>query len=251
MPTLGTKTCKLDSSHATLPAEILTREKMLFWISIALSGICILKTQPSRTIQKWDALFLLSSWQIFNFGVWKNYLANSVNGNPYDIAAILLILFLFIYIRRRGITLGWSLSKNNLKIVAQSILLLAFLLVPLGLQLGFLKINIKTDPALLAYTAISYIFLVAIPEELVFRGILQNLLSRLMMLPLAILISNGIFACIYTHLTGNDTFPNWTYIGFAFIAGLIYAISYLRSKSIFVPILVHGITDTIWRMFLS
>lgn len=224
---------------------------MLFWASIILSTICILKTKPARTIQKWDVLFLFSSWQTFNFGAWKEYLAGSVNGNPYNVAAILLILFLLWYIYRRGITLGISLSRKNLKIVAQSLLTLALILIPIGLKLGFLMINIKLDEELLVHTAFRYIFFVAIPEELVFRGILQNLLSRIAVLPLAIVISNGLFAVIYTHITGNGVFLNWTYVGFAFVAGLIYAISYVRSRSIFVPILVHGLTDTIWRMCLS
>jgi membrane protease YdiL (CAAX protease family) len=224
---------------------------MFFWISIFFSVACILKTKPARTIQKWDILFLLSSWQMFNLGVWKEYLAGSVNGNPYTVAAIILILLLLWYIHRRGIILKFSLLKRDLKIVAQSLVMLALILIPVGLKMGFLSFHPKLDVMIFLHTLLSYVLFVGIPEELVFRGILQNLLARMVVLPLAVLISNGLFAMIYTHLTGNGTFPNWTYVGFAFAAGLIYAISYIRSKSIFVPILVHGLTDTIWRTFLS
>ncbi len=188
---------------------------------------------------------------MFNLGVWKNYLASSVNGNPYNISALLLTLFLLWYIYRRGIIIGIAFLKKDFVIIAQSLFFLAIILIPAGLHLGFLKINPKLNGALFLQTLFGYIFFVGIPEELVFRGMLQNILNRMATMPIAVLISNSLFACIYTHLTGNSIFPNWTYVGFAFIAGLVYAISYIKSGSIFVPILVHGITDTLWRIFLS
>jgi hypothetical protein len=55
---------------------------MVFWLSIFLSSICILKTKKSeRQVGRWDVLFFLSSWQIFDLLIWRDYLAQSNIGN--------------------------------------------------------------------------------------------------------------------------------------------------------------------------
>ena len=234
---------------------------MIFWLSVFLSLLCILFAESvsssegrnSRTCQlnKLDILFFLSSWQVFNLGYWQNYIANPVSEYSYNISATLLILFTLWYALRRKINLGLKFSGQDF---AKGFLVLAIfagIAIPIGLKRGFLHFNPRLDFQYALSTMVGYYFFTAPSEELIFRGIIQNLLKRSMMAWLACLITSVLFATIYSHLTGNGIFPNWEYAGFAFIAGLAYGISYLWTKNILVPIALHGTVDTIWRIFLS
>jgi membrane protease YdiL (CAAX protease family) len=124
------------------------------------------------------------------------------------------------------------------------------LLIPVGLFLGFLSLH-STLARTVFGTAAGYFLFVAPAEEVMFRGIVQNLLEKRWGTWIALIVTTAFFATIYTHLSGNGKFPNWTYVAFAFACGLAYGHSYIRSRSILVPIFVHGSVDTIWRTFLS
>ncbi len=223
---------------------------MWFWLSILLSVFCILKTEKSeRGLTAWDVLFLLSSWQIFNLKIWQAYLAPGINGNAYYPSATILILLLCWFMKRRGLNPGIRLSASDAKLVLKSLGVL-LILIPIGLGMGFLNFSPEISLKFMASSALTYTIFVGIPEELVFRGILQNLLERNLKNPwLAAILSNILFAFIYTHLTGQGIFPNWKYVGLAFAAGLVYAGSYLKSSNILVPVSVHGLVDAIRDVF--
>jgi len=223
---------------------------MIFWVSILLSIFFILKTEKSEKINKWDVFFFLSSWQIFNLRIWQNYLADSVQRSSYNIAAIILILLSFWYTQRRGIKLGISFSKDDFLCFSKYFAIL-IILIPVGLFIGFLKFHPVLEYKFILENLAVYFLLVAPNEELIFRGIVQNLLVRFLKPWPSLLIATALFAPIYTHLSGDGIFPNWTYVGFAAAAGLAYGHSYLKSKNILVPILLHGSVDAIRRIFLS
>jgi membrane protease YdiL (CAAX protease family) len=222
----------------------------IFWTSIGLSVLCIFKTDRSHKINRWDFLFLLSSWQVFNLKIWQSYLAGWVPVGSYDAAAILLVVLAACYAARRGLGLSLDISSAAALCFFKYFALLT-LLIPIGLALGFLHFHPKLDPAYVLNTIGQYCLVVSPNEELIFRGIVLNLLLKRFKSGTALLITTSLFATIYTHLTGNGVFPNWTYVGFAFAAGLGYGQSYLKSRNLAVPILLHGCVDAIWRIFLS
>jgi len=223
---------------------------MIFWISIGLSLYCIFKTKKMGSLNRWDMFFLLSSWQVFNLKIWQRYLSQFVS-TPYEASAVILIALALLYGKKRKISLGFGFSQKDLLIVFNSITVLAAILIPLGLYLEFLKINANPDFRKVLAVAAGYLLFVAPSEELIFRGILQNLLEKTFRPLPALVLATAAFALIYTHLSGNGIFPNWTYVGFAFLAGLAYGISYLKSKNILIPILIHGLVDTIWKVFFN
>jgi membrane protease YdiL (CAAX protease family) len=96
-------------------------------------------------------------------------------------------------------------------------------------------------------TPLGLLLFVALPEELVFRGLMQNLLTRQLQKPwLAIAISAVVFGS--THYN-NTASPDWRYLTLASVAGVFYGIAYRRSRSILVPALVHTLVDTVWILF--
>lgn len=220
---------------------------MLFGISVAVSLYCILKTRQTHQWNRWDTLFLLSSWEMFNFKVWQHALA-PVTGHGYEIAALLCLGFSVWYAQRRGIEIGYSMPAGELGRIVRTLAILAVVIIPIGLWLGFITGSAKPDWSAVIPTIAEYILFVGTIEEVVFRGIVLNLLKRSMKTWLALLITTILFATIATHIAGYGIFPNWRYVGMAFIAGLAYGAIYLETGSIIAPILLHGLVDALWHL---
>jgi len=223
---------------------------MAFWLSIALSIGCILKTKKTDQWNRWDLLFLLSSWQMFNFRIWQNYVATSLPYS-YEISASLCFLLAVCYAHRRRLDIKYTFSWPELKKLFWWVAALAVILIPIGLKINFLKFNFHSDPEFIIWTTVGYLFFVATVEEIIFRGIIFNLLRRKMCDLVAILITTILFATIYSHICSGNSFPNFKYVFMAFIAGLAYGLAYLKTKSIVAPIIIHGFVDAVWRIFLS
>lgn len=215
-----------------------------------LSVFCILKTEKDHQWNRWDILFLLSSWQMFNLKIWQRYIGISMDYS-YEISALLCFLLAVCYSHRRGLNINYSFTWPELKKLFWWLAALAAVLIPLGLKMNFLKFNPRLDPGFIVWTAVSYLLFVATVEEIIFRGIILTLLRRKMQDWCALLITTILFATIFSHICGHGLFPNFRYVGLAFLAGLAYGLVYLKTKSIIAPIVIHGSVDTIWRIFLS
>ncbi len=223
---------------------------MLFWLSILCSFLCILKTKDNHPLNRWDALFFLSSWETFNWKIWQRYLADAT-AYPYEISSLLCLLLACLYLLRRNIRIDISVTYENLKYAALYIVVLSLLLIPVGLHVGFLRFHPRLEIAHVENTVISYFLFVAPVEELMFRGLVFNLLRRAMDAEIALLYSTLLFATAYSHISGGGVFPNIPYAAMAFVAGGVYGLSYMKTRTLAVPILIHGTVDTIWRIFLT
>jgi uncharacterized protein len=82
------------------------------------------------------------------------------------------------------------------------------------------------------------------PEEFLFRGLIQNLLSTTLRSDRAgLLVAAVIFGL--AHLN-NGGFPNWRYALLATFAGLAYGSAWRATRSIFASALVHAGVNTLW-----
>jgi len=126
--------------------------------------------------------------------------------------------------------------------------LLAVILIPLGIALHF----IRFDPSQahwksLPVDAVSIFLLTAWPEEFLFRGLLQNSLSRTLSSENAgWFVASVIFGL--AHITNNGVFPNWRYVILAIIAGVFYGRTWRKTNSLFPAAIVHALVDTIWHL---
>lgn len=91
--------------------------------------------------------------------------------------------------------------------------------------------------------------MVALPEEILFRGILQNLLARNATTArgrlLALLLASVIFGC--SHLNNHPLF-DWRYVTLATIAGLVYGTVYNRTRKVTASAVTHALVDVVWRL---
>jgi uncharacterized protein len=165
------------------------------------------------------------------------------------LVALNAALAAFLLVRQAkgiGYSIGWG-KRWGLYIVG-SFLVFACIAIPLGTALHFIRFAplwskwgnyVGLFFAILTFTAW--------PEELLFRGLLQNFLSK---------ASNSELAGWWTasvlfgssHIT-NLGFPNWRYVILATIAGLFYGWTWKKTGSIFASALVHAAVDTVWHFF--
>jgi len=127
----------------------------------------------------------------------------------------------------------------------------ALIAVPLGLWLGFLQFHASPFTVLgFAFQFIGFYLTIAIPEELMFRGILQNFLVKT--IPSAsrgiygLLIASVIFGAAHLH---HPPVPNWRYGILATLAGLFYGNAYRGRHRLPAAALTHALVDTVWHFW--
>lgn len=125
----------------------------------------------------------------------------------------------------------------------------AVVAVPVGLAIGFLSFPPTTPfdltTALLHFAGL--LLTVAIPEELFFRGILQNGVEKHLHNPrLALLLASLAFGLMHWN-NADAVVARVSYSMLAMIAGLFYGWAYRRSGGLLAPVLCHALVDLIWR----
>ena len=153
----------------------------------------------------------------------------------------------FLLVRRVngvGYSIGWG-PRWSFFIVA-SFVVFSCIAIPLGQGMNFIEFapqwsQWKSLPLL----SIGILFFTAWPEELLFRGLLQNMLSRAYKSDLAGWWTASILFG-FSHIT-NGNFPNWRYVALASIAGFFYGWTWRKTGSIFASSLVHAAVDAIWH----
>jgi hypothetical protein len=123
--------------------------------------------------------------------------------------------------------------------------------IPLGLALHFIQphfSNASFGQFPLQFFGIY--FTVAIPEELLYRGILQNLLCQSIQRGprgvYGLLIASVVFGASHLH---HAPVPNWRYAILATLAGLFYGYTYRNRQRISASALTHALVDTAWHFW--
>jgi hypothetical protein len=119
----------------------------------------------------------------------------------------------------------------------------------LGLSLGFLHAH-RDWPGLgpIASAWFFTFFFIAVPEELFFRGWLQNLLERRMGRYGALLLT----ACLFglAHFNKRTTDFNWRYVLLAALAGIFYGRAWRQERRVGASAVTHATVDAIWSLWL-
>lgn len=159
-----------------------------------------------------------------------------------------LALFCFVVVRRLdGVGYRFRLAGEDLTVGL--IALLAFLSVgvPAALTTGFVRFEPHwAGPGKWLLSALGIFFFIAVPEEVLFRGLIFNMLQRLIKQGgpyTALVISAVIFGL--SHL--NNPPGDWRYVLLATMAGLCYGWAYLRTGSLLASSFTHAMVDIIGR----
>jgi membrane protease YdiL (CAAX protease family) len=157
-------------------------------------------------------------------------------------AALATGLYLFLVacpLDRIGYT--FRLSRRDLRVALIATAAFAVVGLPIGLVTGFLEWNPRPDPVRLAVAPIAIYLATGVPEEFLFRGLIQNTLERAIgraALPIASIIFG------LAHL------PDVRYVLLATLAGVAYGWVYLATRRITASAVTHALVDWIWVLLL-
>ncbi len=122
--------------------------------------------------------------------------------------------------------------------------------IPLGFALKFIAWNPQwRGVGTLGFDFVTIFVFIAWPEELFFRGLLQNLLEGSWRRRYAAQAAAAVLFG-FSHIF-HAPFPNWRYVVLASIAGWFYGSAYRGTRSLMAAATAHALVDTVWRTFLS
>jgi hypothetical protein len=120
--------------------------------------------------------------------------------------------------------------------------------IPLGFAIQFINYTFTVQKLMIAVPAFAGIFLLtALPEEFLFRGLIQNWIERVTRKrTLSLFIAAVIFGA--SHLNNGLPLPNYRYFLMATIAGLFYGRAWRSSGCLMASALTHAFVDTCWTV---
>jgi hypothetical protein len=156
----------------------------------------------------------------------------------------------FIALRQlEGTGLDLRLRLRDAGIGLREVTLYTPLALALGLGLGFLHLH-PGWPGLapIAGAWMFTFFFIAIPEELFFRGWMQNLLERRIGRTPALLLTAALFGL--SHFNKRAVLFNWRYVLLAAVAGVFYGRAWRQDRRVGASAITHATVDTIWSLWL-
>ncbi len=118
-----------------------------------------------------------------------------------------------------------------------------------GLALGFLHLHAEWPAPGRAAGAFGFTFLlIAVPEELFFRGWMQNLLERRMGQGWALVCTSILFGL--SHFNKRAVHFNWRYVLLAALAGVAYGRAWRAERRVGASAITHTCVDTVWSLWL-
>lgn len=145
--------------------------------------------------------------------------------------------------------LGLWLSRKDTTIALSGFALFLAVGLPLGLLLHFVRPGLGvSDVASGAGRLVELFFFVALPEEAVFRGLVQHGLERRLARPQALVIAAIVFGLAHI---GHPPAPNWRYVLLATGAGVVYGRVFQRTRNLAASAMTHALVDWTWYVFFA
>jgi membrane protease YdiL (CAAX protease family) len=219
--------------------------------SLPLLGLVLVYTFLPVAAVVWgqDFLAILLLWLPIEFGAGQNLIPRAAQGFLHSVAygiAILLGLTLFLgYRKLDGMKYHLSRLPRDYWLPLAGFALLAPVLILLGIAIGFLPYpHLPTQGGGRMAAGAGIIFAAtALPEEILFRALIQNLLfQRFGPGPLTLLAASVIFGCAHLD-NGPQPLPNWRYAILATIAGWAYGKVFDKSTTILSSAALHTLVD--------
>ena len=154
----------------------------------------------------------------------------------------------FLLVRKLdGVGYGVDWKRGYLLNFALHFAIFSAIAIPIGIKMHFLT----WAPTLrrghfLPLDGLGILLFTAWPEEFLFRGVLQNLLSKTLKNQWAgLAVASIVFGL--SHIF-HAPYPNWKYVLLATIAGFFYGHAWIRGGSLVPGVLVHALVDFSWHI---
>jgi membrane protease YdiL (CAAX protease family) len=159
-------------------------------------------------------------------------------------------LYAFLVVRRlEGVGYDFRARLRDVGVGLREWAFFAPIAIGLGLALRFIAFHHRMPSPVTAVAALLVtFFFVAIPEELFFRGLLQNLLEARIGHPKSLFVAAIIFGL--SHF--NKPLPfNWRYVLLATIAGIFYGRAWRNRRRIVASGITHTLVDVVWGLWFK
>ncbi len=151
--------------------------------------------------------------------------------------------------RLEGVGFDLRLRARDLRVGLREFLFYAPMAILLGLALGFLHTHARWPEGWrLAAAVVFTFFFIAVPEELFFRGWMQNLLEPRIGRGWALAVTAVVFGL--SHFNKRAVHFNWRYVLLAGMAGVFYGRAWRQERRVGASAVTHTLVDTVWSMWL-
>ncbi len=157
-------------------------------------------------------------------------------------------LYAYLVVRRlNGVGYDFSPRLRDFAVGVRNWALYACIALPLGFLLHFIAFYRRVPSAgTVASALLVTLFFVAIPEELFFRGLLQNMLEARYGARRALVIASIVFGL--SHF--NKPLPfNWRYVLMATVAGIFYGLAWRDRRRLLSSATTHTLVDVVWSLW--
>ena len=241
---------------------VLSDAGALAWQLIAAIAVytfvpaCVALTQGTRPPSWVDAALIVFLWLPLEFaGAAASFIPRPAQGFVHSAAygiAILTALVIFV-IFRQFLEMKYRLpeSMRDLTNPLIAYALAALILIPIGLAINFM--DPFHAPRMSVPTIIGRFFLIlvatALPEEILFRGLIQNwLMQRFGQSNVVLMLASVIFGLAHFNNAPGPP-PNWRYIIVATIAGFAYGKVFQKSSTVLSSATLHALVNTTKHAF--
>jgi membrane protease YdiL (CAAX protease family) len=204
------------------------------------------RTPPSSV----DFVTIGVLWLPIELGLGKELIPANLQGLVHSVVyGIALILGLWLFLIFRGLE---GMKYNPPRGVWDFLYPLvgfaaaAPLLLFLGFQLDFLRpfhLPVQS-PAAMATRFVVILLATALPEEILFRALIQNsLMQRMGFTNKVLLLASVIFGCAHLN-NAPGSLPNWRYMLIATVAGFAFGKVFQKSSTILSSMFLHTLVNS-------
>jgi len=213
--------------------------------------ICIFFQGMDAGAASWlDLIVILLLWLPIELNAGARWIPRHAQGLLHTVAyGMALTLALVLFLAFRGLKgMKYNLPSRMMDFVDPLIafVLVAPILIVVGLALSFLPpFHVPPNLSILRIAkSLGLIFVAtALPEEILFRSLIQNWLMQKFGSSTAVLIlASVIFGCAHLN-NGPQPLPNWRYMILATIAGYAYGRVFQRGSSAIASMTLHALVD--------
>lgn len=207
-------------------------ERAQFWVLLAVLVVLGLSVDLRWFERAWPAhLSIFNKVLLLDAGIYVFVALRPLEGTGFDL----------------------RLRARDLAIGLREFLVYLPIALTLGLSLGFLHLHGfggRVLPVLSEWAAawVFTFFFIAVPEELFFRGWLQNLLERRIGRRWALAVTAIVFGL--SHFNKRAVQFNWRYVLLAAIAGVFYGRAWRQDRRVGASAITHATVDSVWSLWL-
>ncbi|MHA1136095.1 MAG: CPBP family intramembrane glutamic endopeptidase [Candidatus Thorarchaeota archaeon] len=213
-------------------------------------------------VKRFDFVFHIVAVLMFATGFDLRYTSVAINGfegGHYEFNALwvstLILLFMAIQNDDFKDKFNWQVTRNKLRMSSNLLTILSVILLPIGFLTGFFVWNPQLDVEFFLVGFIGIWLTIALPEEVIFRGVVQHQLTERAPFKenkhwkfIVLVVVSIVFGI--THWNNTTAQFIWVYIFLATIAGIIYGICWWRG-GLFSAMIVHTFIDWVWAIFFK